>query len=136
MSDNRRRHPRFTPAECEVLLHRPSGPFAWMFGAGENLAVALHDASEGGLRLTVRDRLPEGARVTVRFVNATFGDDFRAEGTIAWCVPHAASRGHYLAGVEFTRIDDAHRRKLGHMCRYYTSSQVKVKTEVRRRADE
>jgi hypothetical protein len=135
MTDNRRKHVRFCPPECEVLLRRPTAPFGWMFGGGENLALALHDASEGGLRLTLRERVPQGAPVRVRFVNPTFGDDLQLEGTVAWCVPHAASRGHFLAGVAFTRLDDADRRKLGHMCRYYTSSQYQTKTEVRRRAE-
>jgi hypothetical protein len=66
---------------------------------GANLALALLDASRGGVRLLLREVVGQGQDVTVRLAGPVASPLTRA-GTVAWVV--ATPDGCCCVGVELT----------------------------------
>jgi hypothetical protein len=64
---------------------------------GPNLAVALLDASETGVRLVLSQALDVGQEVSLTLDGPTGGRPAKCQGTVVWSVP--AADGSILAGV-------------------------------------
>ena len=86
---------------------RPARPGSKVFclqggyGVGRNIALAVLDISETGVRLRLRELLQRGQEIRVGFLPPGFFREFRMSGVVVWCVP--AHDGTHLAGV---RLDE------------------------------
>jgi hypothetical protein len=80
-------------------------------GLGPNLAQALLDLSEGGVRLLLGAALAPGQEVEVSLSAPGVTRDVKRLGEVAWCIP--AAPGGYCVGIRFTkRLDHATLRDL------------------------
>jgi hypothetical protein len=70
-------------------------------GLGPNLAVALLDLSEGGVRLTVKEPLEHGQEIEIELTAPGQGRPLRLLATIVWAI--AAADGTHAIGARFHR---------------------------------
>ncbi len=68
-------------------------------GLGMNLAFALLDASETGVRLIVTTALEKGQEIEVNFVGPARGKPCKQLAEVMWCVP--AADGRFCVGARF-----------------------------------
>ncbi len=87
-----RRHPR---GRCKVTCHRGQ------FDLGPNLARALLDVSETGVRLVLGTDLPRRQAVLVSLEGQGHHRPVRIPGVITWSVPTA--EGTFCVGVKFDK---------------------------------
>src|SRR5438105_230441 len=96
-----------TRADRRLRPRRPARPSskvvcqAGAFGVGRNLALAVLDVSEMGVRLRLKEALPPGREVTVGLTPPGQSRESRLTGRVVWCV--AAADGTHLAGVRFDK---------------------------------
>jgi hypothetical protein len=70
-------------------------------GLGRNLAVALLDVSETGVRLCLKEELAPGQEVEVCLLAPGEARETKRTGRVIWCVPGAD--GTHLVGVHFDK---------------------------------
>ena len=68
---------------------------------GPNLALAVLDVSETGMRLMVKDLLRPGREVSVSLEGQSIRRPLLRVADVAWCVP--AADGAYCLGVSFQK---------------------------------
>jgi hypothetical protein len=88
---------RRTPAKncCRATCRRGS------LGLGLNLALAILDVSETGIRLRVREALPPGQAIEVGLEGLGHARPVGLAAQVVWCV--AAAEGDYCIGAHFER---------------------------------
>ncbi len=130
---NRRKFVRFRPPECEISITKETTGLAKLLGRSDdtNIASGLYDISEGGVRVSLKERLAVGLKVRVRLKVLKFNDDVNQEGTVSWLTMHAYRTDLFIAGITFTKVDAATQRVIGAMRGYFLSPQYKLKTETR-----
>ena len=93
---NRRRAPRRKPKKSSrVFCH--SG----RYGLGPNIAVALLDVSETGVRLILRVPLAVGDEVEIGLDGIGERRPSKAAAQVVWCMPLAD--GNYCVGARFEK---------------------------------
>lgn len=70
-------------------------------GLGPNMAQALLDLAEGGVRLLIGTALPAGQEVEVSLVGPGITRDVKRLGEVVWCVQ--AADGTHCVGIRFAR---------------------------------
>lgn len=83
---------------------RPSSKvicYANSHGLGRNIALAVLDVSETGVRLRLKDAVKPGQEVQVVLLPPGHGREFKLPGVVVWCV--AADDGSHLAGIRFEK---------------------------------
>lgn len=121
----RRRHGRFEIDECQATLHRDG--LLTVLGVGKsNRARAALDLSEGGVRFLTHERLPVGVKVRVVIEMERYKDQITASGEVRWCYQSAKHAEDYYAGVEFTGLAPAEKRKIAMMRDWFTSPQYRA----------
>jgi hypothetical protein len=70
-------------------------------GLGANVALALLDVSETGVRLRVKEPLALGQEVEVGLQGPGHGSEFKMTGRVVWCIP--AADGTHLVGIHFDK---------------------------------
>ena len=91
-----RRVPRKSPLRSVKVVCRKGA-----LGLGTNIAAGLHDLSEAGARLVVKEELRQGQEVTVAFDGQCQGRPVELAGIVSWVRPHA--EGAWLIGVAFDK---------------------------------
>jgi Tfp pilus assembly protein PilZ len=132
---NRRKHQRFQPAELELSVVKQASGLTRLFGSApkENIAIGIYDLSEGGMRVSIRERVAPGTPVSVKFKIRKFNDEVAVDATVAWITPHAVRHEHFIVGLLFTKPDSASQHKIASMRSYFTSPQFKNKSETSKR---
>jgi hypothetical protein len=93
---NRRLSPRKPPrGKIKVRCYRGS------IDLGANLAIAVVEVSETGVRLTLQAALDAGQEVTILLEGLTHLRPLRLPGNIVWC--RAQEAGGFQAGVQFQK---------------------------------
>jgi hypothetical protein len=72
-----------------------------VLGLGPNLALAILDVSEAGIRLRVRELLEPGQEVEIGLEGLANSRPLRVPASVVWCVPTA--EGDYCVGLQFDR---------------------------------
>ena len=72
-----------------------------LLGLGNNLAVALVDASEDGLRVRLKVEVKPGEEGEVLLGRPGGGKPLKSEVEVRWCTP--AGDGTFLAGLRLRR---------------------------------
>jgi hypothetical protein len=129
----RRRHSRFEIDECQATLQRDG--LLTVLGVGKsNRARAALDLSEGGVRFLTHERLPIGTRVRVVIEMERYKDEITASGEVRWCYQSAKNANDYYAGVEFTDLPAAEKRKIATMKEWFTSPQYRAVRDSKKRS--
>lgn len=84
--------------------HKPCGTIECRKGSvglGPNLAVALLDISETGLRMLAKTVFQKGEDVEITLVSKRHARPLRMMADVAWCVE--AADGQYCVGLSFRR---------------------------------
>lgn len=121
----RRRHSRFEIDECQAMLYR-EGLLTVLGVAKNNRARAALDLSEGGVRFLIHERLPVGAKVRMIIQMEKYKDQIEASGEVRWCYQSAKNAEDFYAGVQFSDIDPAQKRKIVQMREWFTSPQYRA----------
>jgi hypothetical protein len=128
----RRRHNRFEIDECNATLHRDG--LLTVLGVGKsNRARAALDLSEGGVRFLTHERLPVGVKVRVVIEMERYKDQISAVGEVRWCYQSAKNADDYYAGVEFSDLPAAEKRKISMMRDWFTSPQYRAVRDAKKR---
>lgn len=90
---NRRRSCRRPPKYGEYVLCSKAGA-----AADDNLALALLDVSEGGLRVLLSEPLSRGQGTRVTLGGADRSEPVTLPATVVWCVD--APAGGYCVGLQ------------------------------------
>jgi len=132
---NRRKHLRFQPADLELSITKQASGLSRLFGGGakENISVGIYDLSEGGMRVSIRERVAPGSTVAVKFKIKKFNDEVAVEATVAWIIPHAVRHEHFIIGLSFNKPSASSQSKLASMRSYFTSPQFRNKSETSKR---
>lgn len=77
---------------------------------GKTISILGGNISGGGMLIRVRDPIPVGAKLTLGWKFPHLSRSIRAHGHVVW--RSERYRDEYLAGVEFTEIDDSDRREI------------------------
>lgn len=129
----RRRHSRFEIDECQATLYREG--ILTVFGvAKNNRARAALDLSEGGVRFQIHERLPVGTKVRMIIQMEKYKDQIEASGEVRWCYQSAKNADDFYAGVQFSDLDPAQKRKIVQMREWFTSPQYRAVRETKRKA--
>ncbi|HLY11629.1 MAG TPA: PilZ domain-containing protein [Planctomycetota bacterium] len=122
---DRRRHSRFEIDECQATLHRDG--LLTVLGVGKsNRARAALDLSEGGVRFLTHERIPVGTKVRMVIEMDRYKDQISASGEVRWCYQSGKNSGDFYAGVEFTDLPAAEKRKIAMMRDWFTSPQYRA----------
>jgi hypothetical protein len=70
-------------------------------GLGKNLTVSFLDISEGGVRLTVKEKFVADEEVEVVLLGCQVGKPIKRQGKVCWAVP--IETGGCCIGVEFEK---------------------------------
>jgi len=109
--------------------------FLTSLGLGRaNKARAAINLSEGGVMLLTREKLPIGAKVTVRIEMERYSDVIETDGEVRWCAESARSGKDYYAGIQFTNLVEADLKKIGRMREWFLSPEFKARSITRRRS--
>jgi len=68
---------------------------------GANLAMALLDVSESGVRLTLKSALEPGQEVNLAFEGIGHRRPLKSNGKVVWCVP--AQDGSFCVGIRLDK---------------------------------
>jgi len=129
----RRRHQRFEIDECQATLQRDG--LLTVLGMGKsNRARAALDLSEGGVRFLTHERIPVGTKVRIVIEMERYKDQISASGEVRWCYQSAKSTDDYYAGVEFTDLPAAEKRKIAMMRDWFTSPQYRAVRDSKKRS--
>jgi c-di-GMP-binding flagellar brake protein YcgR len=128
----RRRHNRFEIDECQAMLYR-EGILTVLGVAKNNRARAALDLSEGGVRFLVHERLPVGTKVRMIIQMEKYKDQIEAAGEVRWCYQSAKIADDFYAGVQFSGLDPAQKRKIIQMREWFTSPQFRAVRDSKRR---
>jgi hypothetical protein len=96
VTGNRRRTRRRSPRGSTRVIC-----FKNALGLGANLALALLDLSETGIRLQLKDPLPENQEVEINLDSLNHRRPLKVLGRVIWCL--AAADGSHCAGIQFQR---------------------------------
>ncbi|MBV8881361.1 MAG: PilZ domain-containing protein [Planctomycetaceae bacterium] len=128
----RRRHNRFEIDECQATLYRDG--LLTVLGVGKNnRARAALDLSEGGVRFLIHERLPVGTRVRMVIEMERYKDHISAAGEVRWCYQSAKNSDDFYAGVEFSDLPAAEKRKIAMMRDWFTSPQYRAVRDSKKR---
>lgn len=126
-----RRHPRFRVEGARVRLYREG--FLTALGlVRSNKGRTVLDLSEGGARVLLTEHLAPRTKVRLRIEMERYQDTLEAVGEVRWCVPRGKPPT-FQAGIQFTEIGPAVRRKIAHMHEWFASPQYKALREKRLR---
>lgn len=129
---NRRKHERFQPYECDIVLDRKQGVLMKLLGRKQaNIALEILDLSESGVRIGTSQKMPLQTEVRVHCGLKALKDELTLEGQVLWCVPHAYRDNEFVVGITFTNIDSPTQRKIASIRSYLASPQFKQKQETR-----
>ncbi len=108
---NLREHPRFKAEGVGARMYLKG--FLTGIGLGRtNVIKGVLDLSEGGLRISARQQLAEGARVRFSLTVERFNDVIKGDGEIRWCRQSAHTRDLFYVGVRFKPLPPADRKKI------------------------
>jgi hypothetical protein len=128
----RRTHNRFEIDEAQATMYREG--FLTVLGVGKsNRARAALDLSQGGVRFLTHERLPVGTKVRVVIEMERYKDEITATGEVRWCYQSAKKTDDYYAGVEFTTLAPAEKRKIAMMRDWFTSPQYRAVRDSKKR---
>src|SRR4051812_12478558 len=91
-----KRRSRRAPPKGTTKVRAYKGPM----GLGPNLAVAILDVSETGLRLVLRSDLPKGQEIEVNLDNVST-KPIKVIADVIWSLPMAD--GNFCVGVSFQK---------------------------------
>lgn len=129
----RRKHNRFEIDECQATLYREG--LLTVLGVGKsNRARAALDLSEGGVRFLTHERLPVGTKVRMIIEMERYKDEISAAGEVRWCYQSAKNSQDFYAGVEFTDLAGAEKRKIAMMRDWFTSPQYRAVRDSKKRS--
>ena len=94
---NRRASRRLAPKARVKIVCRKGA-----LDLGRNLALALLDASETGVRLALSESLEPGGEVSLTLDRPTGGKRIQCLGTVVWVVP--AADGSFTAGIRLHKV--------------------------------
>ncbi len=130
--DRRRQHPRFDLDDAQAALFE--GGLLAAIGVGKhNLARALLDLSEGGVRMLLHRRIKTGSKVKIRLEIERHGDAIETQGVVRWCFESGTMPGTFYAGVMFTKLNASQKKKITLMRDWFTSPQFRALRALRRR---
>lgn len=133
--DERRKHHRFEVdgASTEVL---PKGLLTLVGIGRKNIARAAIDLSQGGARLLLSERLRPGTKTKVRIEIEKYKDAIESLAVVRWCFESGQKPGDFFAGVMFTDLDEAEKKKVALMREWFTSPQFRAirATRVRQKS--
>lgn len=93
---NRRRARRRAPKRStKIFCYK--GPL----GLGPNLALAILDLSETGVRAVLKEPLPQKQEVEINLDSLNHRRPLKVMGDVVWCV--AAADGTWCVGIQFQR---------------------------------
>jgi len=96
LTKNRRRALRRRPKRAsKVACYKGS------LGLGHNLAMELLDLSETGIRLRLKEPLPQGQAVEIQLLGLGHRAPLKVEATVIWTV--AAADGSHCIGAHFNK---------------------------------
>ena len=130
--EQRRAYPRFDVDEVRVTLYKEGLLTKIGIGKANKGRFALN-LSEGGVRMTVSERVIPGTKVRVRIEIEKYQDAIEAAGEVRWCYQNAQKPAEFFAGVMFLDLDDASRRKIQMMREWFTSPQYKAVRDTKQR---
>jgi hypothetical protein len=96
LSKNRRGAVRRRPKRASKVFC-----YKGTFGLGRNLALELLDISESGIRLRIKEGLPEGQVVEIQLLGLAQRVPVKMVGTVMWSV--AAADGSHCIGARFDK---------------------------------
>jgi c-di-GMP-binding flagellar brake protein YcgR len=131
-ASERRLHHRFEIDECQATLY-PQGLLTVFGMSKNNRARAALDLSEGGVRFLIHERLTIGTRVHMVIQMEKYQDQIEARGEVRWCYQSTKKAGDFYAGVEFSDLDAAQKRKIAMMREWFTSPQYRAVRETKRK---
>ena len=100
----RRRFVRLAPSLVVVTCH--------VIGQeGEGDSQIAKDISQGGIRFSVGERLPNGARLELALTLPEEPPPIQAQVEVVWCA-RFRKEGRYEVGCRFTQIDPLDRGKV------------------------
>ena len=130
--DNLRRHPRFAAEDADALMYVKG--FLSAVGLGRSRkGLEVTNLSEGGILIVMDKRFARGTRVSVRVKMEKYKDSFKSDGVVRWCIESLRGKQTYYVGVEFSKLDDATRKKIKRMRDWFLSPEYKAMNAARLR---
>ena len=119
----KRKFPRFEVSQVICRLYR-KGLTSLVGLSRLNIEATAVDLSEGGVRISVRERLLADARIHLRLEIVKFKDVLESDGIVRWCreVPGSEPKV-YHAGISFVHLDATQMKKITSMRVYFSSVQ-------------
>jgi hypothetical protein len=84
---------RLPKGKVKVICYKGS------FDLGANLALAVINVSETGIRLVIASALAEGQEVLVHLEGQGHMRPIKNHGTVVWCIP--SNDGNFVVGIHF-----------------------------------